>query len=139
LQRFTRFPRRQTCQTISVKYAPEFKLKGVNMEEQMQAGVWHIVLEGDGENPMIRDQGNHEIASIASVSKEKMLARASMIAAAPDLYEAVDVALQVFKVMALHAKGEAALAAQDMIPALESALEAANFLGEITPEKLVGQ
>ena len=109
------------------------------MEEQMQAGVWHIVLEGDSENPMILDQGNHQIASIAGASKEKMLARASMIAAAPDLYEAVEVALQVFKVMALHAEGEAALAAQDMIPALESALEAANFLGEITPEKLVGQ
>jgi hypothetical protein len=40
--------------------------------------------------------------------------------------------------MALHAEGEAALAAQDIIPALESALEAANFLGKITPEKLVG-
>jgi len=109
------------------------------MEEQLQAGVWHITLEGDGKKPMIRDQGNHEIASIAGATQEKMLARASMIAAAPDLYEAVDVALQVFKVMALHAEGEAALAAQDMIPALESALEAANFLGKITPEKLVGQ
>jgi hypothetical protein len=109
------------------------------MEEQMQAGVWHIVLEAEGENPIILDQDNHKIASIADAIKEKMLARASMIAAAPDLYEAVDVALQVFKAMALHAKGEAALAAQDMIPVLESALEAANFLGEITPEKLVGQ
>lgn len=109
------------------------------MEEQLQAGVWHISWEPDGDSPMIRDQGNHEIASIAGATKEKMLARASMIAAAPDLYEAVDVALQVFKMMALHAEGEAALAAQDMIPALESALGAANFLGEITPEKLVGQ
>ena len=109
------------------------------MEEQLQAGVWHIVWEADGENPMIRDQGNHEIALIAGATKEKMLARASMIASAPDLYESVDLALQVFKMMALHAGGEAALAAQDMIPALESALEAANFLGEITPEKLVGQ
>lgn len=109
------------------------------MEEQMQAGVWHIVLKGDGDSPMILDQGNYEIASIVAASKEKMLARASMIAAAPDLYEAVDVALQVFRVMALHAEGEAALAAQDMIPVLESALEAANFLGEITPEKLVGE
>lgn len=109
------------------------------MEEQMQAGVWHIVWKGDGENPMILDQGNHKIASIADAAKEKMFARASMIAAAPDLYEAVDLALQVFKVMAVHGEGEAALAAQDMIPALESALGAANFLGEITPEKLVGQ
>jgi len=109
------------------------------MEEQMQAGVWHIVWKGEGDNPMILDQDNHKIASIADAPKEKMLARASLIAAAPDLYESVDLALQVFKVMASNAEGEAALAAQDMIPALESALEAANFLGEITPEKLVGK
>lgn len=109
------------------------------MNDEMQAGVWKIVWESDGENPAILDQSDHRIASIAEASKEKMLARASMIAAAPDLYEAVDLALQVFNVMAVHGEGEAALAAQDMIPALESALEAANFLGEITPEKLVGQ
>lgn len=114
-------------------------LRSQKLEEQMQLGVWKIVWESDGENPTILDQRNHKIASIAEVSKEKMLARAGIIAAAPDLYEAVDLALQVFKVMALHGEGEAALAAQDMIPALESALEAANFLGEITPEKLVGQ
>ena len=111
----------------------------MEMEEQMQAGAWHIVQEADGESPIILDQGGFPIASIARASREKMLARASMIAAAPDLYEAVDVALQVFKAMALHAEGEAALAAQDMIPAMESALEAANYLGEITPEKLSGQ
>lgn len=108
------------------------------MEEQMQTGVWKIVWESDGENPMIFDQGDHQIASIAGASKEKMLARAGIIAAAPDLYEAVDLALQVFNVMALHGVGDAALAAQDMIPALESALAGANFLGEITPEKLLG-
>lgn len=109
------------------------------MEEQMQAGVWHIVWKGDSENPMILDQGNHKIASIADAAKEKMFVRAGMIATAPDLYEAVGLALQVFKVMAIHGEGKAALAAQDMIPALASALEAANFLGEITPQKLVGQ
>lgn len=109
------------------------------MEEQMQACIWKTVWESDGENPAIFDQSNHKIASIAGASKEKMLARAEIVAAAPDLYEAVDLALQVFKVMALHGEGNSALAAQEMIPALESALEAANFLGEITPEKLVGQ
>lgn len=109
------------------------------MDDQMQAGIWKIVWEHAGESMIICDQSNLKIASIAGTSKDKMLARASLIAAAPDLYESVDLALQVFKVMAKHADGEAALAAQDMIPALESALAAANFLEEITPEKLVGQ
>jgi hypothetical protein len=47
-------------------------------------------------------------------------------------------ALRVFQAIAEHGSGPAALAAQDMIPSLESVLEAANFLGPITEEALIG-
>ena len=109
------------------------------MSEERQLGLWHMSWESEAVTPEIRDQKNGMIATIAEASKKKMLVRAGVIAAAPALYGATEAALQVFRVMAEREAGTAALAANDMIPALESALEAANLLGPVTQKALVGR
>ena len=76
------------------------------------------------------------IALIGSGTSELMLARGTLIAATPELYESVDVALKVFMAIAQYGDENSALAAQDMIPPLQSALDGANFLGAITPDVL---
>jgi hypothetical protein len=88
--------------------------------------------------PIVCDHGDNKIAVIAKASDDKQSARAGIIAAAPALYEATISALRVFQAIAEHGSGPAALAAQDMIPSLESVVVAANFLGPITQESLIG-
>jgi hypothetical protein len=92
----------------------------------------------DEERPTVCDEANNVVATVHGNSPKLMLARAGFIAATPELFDAVRVALMVFRVMAEHGDDKAALGAADMIPALESALDGASFLGEITPEVLNG-
>lgn len=42
------------------------------------------------------------------------------------------------KAMAEHEEGRAGLAAKDMLPMVEEALAAADFMGHVTPAKLAG-
>lgn len=106
------------------------------MNEKYRPGTWHMVWNGD--IPAICDQEENQIASITEASRSKMLAHAGLIMAAPELYDAIDASLKVFRVMAEHGDENSALAAQDMIPVLQSALDGANFLGTITAEALCG-
>lgn len=99
---------------------------------------WKVTWDSQG-SPQIRDLDDHLIATIHDASEDKALARSSLIAAAPGLFDAVIGALEVFQAIAEHAEGPAALAAGDYIPALESALEGAHFLAQVTPEALVGE
>ena len=108
------------------------------MIDGAQPGIWHMRWDPDG-MPAILDQNNIPIASIAKASSEKMLARASLIMAAYELYDAVQVALKVFRAMAEFGEGEWALSARDMIPCLESSIEGANFLGSVTSANLSGE
>lgn len=108
------------------------------MSEEQEVSVWKIV-SGRGGAPVICDHRDNRVASIIEThDDEKTLRRAAIIAAAPDLYEATTLALQVFRLIAEHGDGDAALAARDMVPALESAVEWADFHGAITPETLIG-
>jgi hypothetical protein len=85
---------------------------------------------------IVCDNDDNKIAVIAKASESKQFARAGIIAAAPALYEAVIATLWVFRVMAEHGSGPAALAAQDMIPSLESAVAAAIFWGRLRKKPL---
>jgi hypothetical protein len=107
------------------------------MSDEPRLGVWKVV-GLDKAAPIICDLGDNKIAVIAKTSQGKLLARAGIIAAAPALYEVMISALGVFQAIAEHGSGPAALAAHDMIPSLESVLEAANFLEPITEEALIG-
>lgn len=83
----------------------------------------------NGDLPRIVDRQNQPIVSLAAATKEAMLARASLIMAAPELYDTAKVALTIFRLIAEHGDKRSSLAAQDLIPVLESVLEGANFLG----------
>lgn len=85
---------------------------------------------GSGEVPLIVDRQNNPIASLAEATKDTMLARASLIMAAPELYDTTKIALTIFRSIAEHGDEHSSLAAQDLIPVLESVLAGANFLGD---------
>jgi hypothetical protein len=104
------------------------------MADEARPGIWHVSW-GDGP-PKVLDQDDALIATVAGDHDQGALTRAGLIAAAPELYDTVRVTLMVFRVMAEHGDENTALAASDMIPTLESALDGASFLGEITPEVL---
>ncbi|MFA7096724.1 MAG: hypothetical protein WC383_09630 [Gammaproteobacteria bacterium] len=106
--------------------------------DEPQIMNWKVVWEADEQAPVVRDVEGNPIATIHPASDEKMLARAGLIAAAPGLFDALTGALEVFRVMAEQAEEPASLAAQDMIPVLESALAAANFLAPISGDSLRG-
>lgn len=99
---------------------------------------WKIEWDADDSPPVVRDQDGNPIAAIYKSSNEKTLARAGLIASAPGMFDALIGALEVFRAIAGHAEEPASLAAQDMIPVLESALEAANFLTPLSAEALKG-
>ena len=108
------------------------------MTDEMQPGVWHLEMVADDSSVFVKDQAKNVIANIYASSREKALVRASLIASAPALLNATIGALEVFRVIANHAEEPSNLAAQDMIPVLESALMAASMLGAITDESLEG-
>ena len=108
------------------------------MDEELQSAVWKIVWPCRGAAPVIKDFHDNAIATIAEASDEKMSGRAQIVAAAPDLYETIVAALQVFRVIAEYGEGQSVDAAQDMIPVLESALDHANFPDPISADLLVG-
>src|SRR5689334_16073132 len=92
------------------------------MPEEARPGVWHVSWAG-GEPPKVLDQHNRLVATVAGEPESTALARAGLIAAAPALYDAVDAALMVFRVMAEHGDEKAAAVGADMIPAMQSALD----------------
>jgi hypothetical protein len=98
--------------------------------------TWKVIMEADAP-PAVQDQDGHPIATVHG-REDIALPRAGLIAATPALLEATIGALEVFRAIAQHAEGPAALAAQDFIPVLESALEAASWLGPVTVETLSG-
>ena len=108
------------------------------MTDEMQPGIWHFEMGADDPSVFVKDQANNVIANIYATSGEKALVRASLIASAPALLGATIGALEVFRVIAEHAEEPSNLAAQDMIPVLESALMAASMLGPITDDLLEG-
>lgn len=108
------------------------------MTDVMQPGMWHLEMRADDSSVFVKDQANNVIANIFASSEEKALVRASLIASAPALLGATIGALEVFRVIAEHAEEPSNLAAQDMIPVLESALMTASMLGAITDELLEG-
>jgi len=86
----------------------------------------------------VLDQQNNVIATITADTNERALARAGLIAAAPELYEMTSLVLMVFEAMALSNDENAVAAAADMIPPIESVLDGAAFLGVPTPQMLTG-
>jgi hypothetical protein len=106
------------------------------MSETLCPGTWHMVWAED--RPTVCDEANNVVATVHGNSPELMLARAGFIAATPELFDTVATTLMVFRVMAEHGDENTALAAADMIPVLQSALDGASFLGAITPEVLNG-
>ncbi|HXV79748.1 MAG TPA: hypothetical protein VEG60_07700 [Candidatus Binatia bacterium] len=104
-----------------------------------QPGLWHMVWDSGAPAPAIRDQQDNTIVTIAKSSEEKMLARASLIAAAPELYEATLASLQVFTVFSQRFEGPVADSAQDMIPMLQSVIDGASFLGQISKGAMTGK
>lgn len=107
------------------------------MADEACPSIWHVRWGGD--DPVrVLDQNNNLVATVAKRGDGGTLARASLIAAAPDLLETIHTILTVFRVIAEHGDERAALAAADMIPVLESVIDGANFLGEITPVVLTG-
>lgn len=108
------------------------------MTDEAQMNNWKVVWVGDDFPPSICDLDGNPIATIHKSSNHKTLARAGLIASAPGMFDALIGALEVFRVIAEHAEEPASLAAEDMIPILESALEAANFLAPISVEELKG-
>ncbi|MEW5791530.1 MAG: hypothetical protein ACOY4L_11230 [Pseudomonadota bacterium] len=108
------------------------------MTDGMQIGSWKVAWEADSPVPVVRDLEGNLIATVHTSSDEKTLARAGLIASSPGLYDALIGALDVFLAIAEHAEEPASLAAQDMIPVLESALEAANLLAPISGDALRG-
>ena len=109
------------------------------MSDERHPGLWHIVWESGAAVPEIRDQQDNTIVTLAKSSDKKMWARASLISAAPELYEAAMAALQVFTVLAQRFEGPVAESAQEMIPMLESVINAPNVLGQITKGAMVGK
>ena len=102
----------------------------------MQIGIWHVVMEPDNTSAFVKDSAKNVIAHICASTDRKVLARAGLIASAPALLDAVMGALEVFRAIAEHAEEPSSLAAQDIIPVLESALSAASILGPITDNLL---
>lgn len=107
------------------------------MSDERRSGNWHVSWSRD-EPSKVLDEANNLIATVAGEPERRALARAGLIAATPALYDAVEAALIVFRAMAAHGDEKFAAVGAEMIPAMESALEGANFLGEITPEVLSG-
>jgi len=108
------------------------------MTDGMQHGIWHVEMEEEHSSAFVKDLAKNIIANISASSEKKTLVRAGLIASAPALLDATIGALEVFRVIADHAERPSNLAALDMIPVLESALMAANVLGQITDELLEG-
>lgn len=69
---------------------------------------------------------------------EKTAIRAALIAASPGMYDALLGVLEVFQVIAEHGDEPSSLAAQDMLPVIESAIEAANGFGAVNVDTLQG-
>lgn len=108
------------------------------MTDEAQMNNWKVEWDDDDSPPVVCDLDGNPIATVHKSSNEKTLARAGLIASAPGMFDALVGALEVFRVIAEHAEEPASLAAEDMIPVLESALEAANFLVPISVEGLKG-
>jgi hypothetical protein len=108
------------------------------MTNEQQLGLWHVTWEPEGSPPVVRDLANNAIATIHASSDETAMVRAGLIASTPALLESVAASLEVFRAIAEHAEEPANLAAQDMIPVLESALSAASFMGPVTDDTLNG-
>lgn len=109
------------------------------MDEEMtpaQAG-WRIDCEGR-DTPIILDPENNAIAALAPSSEEKMLARASLLMAAPYLYEAVTTALDIFQMFAEYCDENTAQTARTMAAAMQGAVDHANSLAPVSPYDLVG-
>jgi len=98
---------------------------------------WKWTMESGGFT-IIRDLSDFPIASLRPCSEEKALIRAALITSEPGLYDTLKSSLDVFRVMAEKDVGPASLAARDMIPSLESALAAADFMEPIEPDQLLG-
>lgn len=94
---------------------------------------WTIECIGDAP-PVVLDEGGNAIATVHQTRGGAELSRAALIASAPGMYDALVGALEVFRVIAQHADKEASLAAQDMIPVLEWAIDGANCMGPVTPD-----
>ena len=87
---------------------------------ELVLGEWHIVAEPNG-TTTIYTSDDSPIATVHGGVDEK-LRRAFLIARAPTLRDATRAALQLFRLMLDHPDERVAGSAQDMIPALESAL-----------------
>ena len=109
------------------------------MKCNLACGMWHVAWAGAGQPAVVKGSADNTIATIYPTSERKSLSRAGLIASAPALFDSLVGALEVFRAMAEHAAEPANLAAQDMIPVLESALDAANLLGPIAEEDLTGE
>lgn len=104
----------------------------------MKSQYWMWEQEPDGE-PVVCDSSRRPIAALNGCDADKALVRASLIAAAPALYETLNAVADVLREMAKEEKGRpAGLAAQDLMPVVENTLAGANFMGPVTPDKLVG-
>ena len=113
--------------------------EGEEMSDEREPGLWHMVWESGAAAPEIRDQKDNTIVTIAKSSNKKMLARASLVSAAPELYEATAAALRVFTVYAQRFEGPVAESAQEMIPMLQSVIDGANFLCQLSKRALTGK
>ncbi len=107
------------------------------MTEEARPGTWHVVWAGDTP-PQVLDQENNVIATVTASTPERALARAGLIAAAPELYEMTSLVLMVLQAMAQSDDENAIATAADMMPPVESVLDGAAFLGTPTPEVLTG-
>jgi hypothetical protein len=111
----------------------------VSASKAAQFQNWRWTTEPDG-LPVIEDLPESPIASLHACSKSNSLARAALIASAPGVYpHAAGGALRVLEIMAEKDAGPAVAVAKDMIPAIESALAAAEAMGPIAAAKLVGR
>lgn len=108
------------------------------MTDEIQIENWKVEWKADGSPPAVRDLDGNLIATIHQSSDNKTLARAGLISSAPGLFDALTGALDVLRAIAEHEEEPASLAAQDILPVLESALEAANFLAPISVSALIG-
>ena len=108
------------------------------MTDETQMENWKVEWNADDSPLVVRDLDGNPIATVHQSSNEKTLARAGLIASAPGMFDALIGSLDVFRAIAEHAEEPASLAAQDMIPVIESALEAANFLAPVSVDALKG-
>ncbi len=108
------------------------------MAKKSQFENWSWSMDSDGV-AVIKDRSGNAIASLHACGEKKAFARAALIASAPGLFDTLQSTLVLFRVMADQDEGPAALAANDMIPVLESALAAAEMMGSVTPAKLAGR